>query len=110
MLKTILDFVLSVAQLFFRWKGSERKFCTQCGALLRGNRPCSCNHTPTGNCPCRGGGDHDAPPPAQIPCEQAEENPPEGCDDDMPPAGYGLDKLAGWCLFLIAFLSAVSDK
>jgi len=92
MLKTILDFVFSVARLFFWRKGSKRKFCPQCGALLRDDRPCGCNHTPAGDSPGSSGGDHDTSP------EQ------EKSASLSAITGLNLMGVAGWCLFLTAFM------
>ncbi len=121
-LKTILDFILSVTRLFFRGKEGGRQFCPQCGALLRADRPCGCNRETTGS---GTGGSRGNYEPARE--EESAEN--DGETEEKEVAGHDICKpsgatlntvdmdsiatlspanIAGWCLFIMAVVSMLS--
>jgi len=98
-LKTVLDFLLSVTRLFFRRKSGKRQFCPQCGSLLRADRPCICGRRPAGGSTGSSGCDDD---PSPEPGEEDNQDPDE---DEMPSGTHFLVMVAGWLLFASACIS-----
>lgn len=99
-LKTILDFILSVTRLFFRGKSPKRQFCAKCGALLRANSPCGCGGQSAGSGTGRSGSGDDSSPENEEPesDSETEEDPLEE-DDEPPSETLNATSVAGWCLF-----------
>jgi len=105
-LKTVLDFLLSVARLFFRGKSRKRRICPQCGALVRADRRCSCNSGATGGSDGGSGGDYDPAPDTdetEEKCSGEEENDDE--EEEPPTFRCAFVIIAGWFLFISAAVS-----
>lgn len=108
-LKTILDFILSVGHLFFRRNGKKgRQFCPRCGARLSTDSPCGCCNPPdrssTGSHRCPDGMEETGEPGETVNAD-AEET----VDGEEEPPSFSLlaednniQQLTGWSLMLLA--------
>ncbi|MDF9830851.1 hypothetical protein [Parabacteroides sp. PF5-6] len=111
MLKTIFDFILSLAHLFFRAKKKERQFCTQCGALVGRDGACrACDGSDGGDpggCRCDPGGSRPASSHDSSGDSSDDSSGNSSGEVDDASAAYAEEmtqRLIGWALIGMAVI------